>query len=217
MDSGLSFGVTCARNFVKLYESLKKAYYTKLSSFDPKRTSEESGPIDLDYYLVHPKYLEPNGTINKECDIAVFMISEHMDVGNMVLKSLLKKDVPCEIEVCGYPKSGKGDMYMDKGQALNIDETPLKGYDFVFHDLITEPGCSGGPIVRFDEEEEVPMIVGLHTRAFSKINAGVKLSRDALQWIQYAASQMHKMHDAQEFPPIPECVEWSSGEVKPFE
>ena len=69
---------------------------------------------------------------------------------------------------------------MDKGEATNIDETPLKGYYFVFHDLITKPGFSGSPIVRFDEEEEQPMIVGLHTRAFSKINAGVKLSRDAL-------------------------------------
>ena len=125
-----------------------------MSTFDPKRSQEETNPLDMDYYMIHPRYLEPDGTINKECDMAVFMITEEMNVGQITLKSLLKKDVPCEIEVCGYPKSGKGDMYMDKGSATNIDETPLKGYDFVFHDLITEPGCSGSPIVRFDEEEE---------------------------------------------------------------
>ena len=65
------------------------------------------------------------------------MLVDKVPCKGMNMTRLVPKDVPCEVEVVGYPRSGTGDMHMDKGEITKIDKTPLEGYDFIFHDLIT--------------------------------------------------------------------------------
>ena len=145
------------------------------------------------------------------------MVAEKLTVNNLDFMKLLPSQVPCEVEIPGYPKSGEGDMFKDMGTATHWEECKnITGYDFVYHDVITETGMSGSPIVRFDDEEEEPMIVGVHTRSFAKknVNAGIKLSKKAIDWIAYACTELETWHNQQKYPTIHPVVEWSSGTVK---
>ncbi len=112
------------------------------------------------------------------------------------------------MEICGFPRFGKSTLYTDKGKVIQREKTEIEDYDYVYHNVITESGCSGAPIVSIDENEN-PLIQGIHTMGFNDINAGVRLSTESISWISEAMTKLETMYHNQDFPTIPSTFDFS--------
>lgn len=143
---------------------------------------ESTSIVAVDYknkkiYYSNKIFIHQRFSLNINFDISIIEIKEEYNGALWELDSTsFDKHENDTIYVSGYP----GEYFDNEIYYHNGKDIKIKDYQIEYN-IDTTPGQSGSPIYYYDARNN-PNIIGIHTRSNNKLNQGIVLPVEIIEW-----------------------------------
>lgn len=167
-----------------VYERRSMKGWAKTIKIYPGRT--EDTPHDK--AIIATEFKAPHGWIDNEDeneDYGAIILEEDisLSLGYFSVASLGEDGlVESFVNISGYPGSRAGEVQLHHANRI-LDVSSTK----IYYDIDTEGGQSGSPIWIYKDNEQLPIVIGIHSNGAGKAtlgNSGVRITQKLVKFIK---------------------------------